>query len=216
MYGPYGNPGVTRALREVFQLPRLLPGAELSPGIRYGLHGLSRWDYTLSVVTPVAASGWLVWLVHLAAVLLVNFIVALVWVTLFPTALRRCAEIIEKAPMRVLATGILGWVGWVVVVAVLTVLLITLPVAAVITLVGIFAAFAANAIVIQWVGITVVARARLSRFDDPYAALMVGASAVTLLEMVPGLGVLVKLALLVMGLGALIVERVDNLTARWP
>ncbi|MCY0879038.1 MAG: hypothetical protein OWU84_08875 [Firmicutes bacterium] len=206
---------VSHALRAWIGIWRWWPGSGSRVNV-YPLFAAITTGTAVGVALPATVGGLTAHGLTLLGRLLTNFVVALIVVTLFPAGVKACTDQLSQNPFRLAAVGACGWLAWALLVTVLAVLIVGLPVAAALTLFGLVVALLANAIAIQWVGLSLVARIRSQRLQDPYAALAVGALAVTLGEMVPLVGALVRALTLVVGLGALLVTRLQAVSERWP
>ncbi len=161
-------------------------------------------------------AGW-GWTSRFLSKLVINLVVSAVLVLLFPQLIRRIVSGMEEAPLRAAAVGCLTLVAWVVAMFGLAVIIIGIPITILLGLAGAVAILIANGAVVWLVGARVV-RAAGSSAEMPewYVILLAGGALVTLAEMIPGIGWLAELAVMVLGVGAMVQSRFGFGGPRWP
>lgn len=171
--------------------------SQASPG------GVGHWTYVGS--GRVGFSGNL--LGRFLSHLLLNLVVTGIVVTIFPVALRQVIGEIESRPVRAGMTGCLVMIAWLVAIVGLAILIIGIPLSILLGIVGVLAFLLANAAVAWLIGMRVERTVWPNRPGHPYTAILVGGAALTIVEMVPGVGPLLELVVAAVGLGAIVQSR---------
>lgn len=159
--------------------------------------------------------GW-GWTSRFLGKLVMNLIVSGILVVLFPRMIRRIVTGIEDAPVRAAAVGCLTLVAWVVAMIGLAIIIIGIPLTILLALAGAVAALVANGAVIWLVGSRVLRGAFPVEPPAWYLVILAGGSIVTLVEIVPGIGWLAELAVMVVGVGAIVQSRFGFARPQWP
>lgn len=136
--------------------------------------------------------------------LLINVVISLILVTVFPRFLQRAATSIDREPLRTGFIGCVGIMAWVVAMVGLAVIIIGIPLAILLAFAGVLAALFANSGVVWVLGKRLQGALLPHQTGLFYASVVAGGVVLTALETVPGLGPLVELVVTCLGIGALI------------
>lgn len=147
------------------------------------------------------------WTARFAGALIVNLIVAGVLILLFPRMIRQIVQGMEEAPARAAALGCLTLAAWVVAMIGLAIIIIGIPLTILLALAGVAAFLMANGAVVWLVGSRIMRSAWPQDDHEWYLIILVGGIAVTLVEIIPVIGRLAELAVVVLGVGAMVHAR---------
>ncbi len=159
-------------------------------------------------------AGWfhLGWAAKFFGKLAINLIVSALLIVLFPRMVRNIVHGMAETPVRAAAVGCLSLVAWLVAMIGLAVIIIGIPLTLLLALAGFVAALVANGAMVWLVGSRLMETAWSSKPQAWYWIVLAGGVAVTVVEVIPVIGPLAELAVLVVGVGAIVQGRVGFLT----
>lgn len=183
----------------------------LDPPGQKGFFGVLPFGSVLShTVRPL---GW--WWAMLTK-FAINLVVTGLLVTLLPGFLNMVTQEMDHDEVAATGIGCLGVMGLVVALLGLTIIIIGIPVAFLLGIAAVAAWVVANASLVWWLGARVSRTAWPNQSRQPYREILIGALALTAVEIIPWIGGLMGLVLELLAFGALL--RMVFLTNkhRWP
>ncbi|NMP22602.1 hypothetical protein [Sulfobacillus harzensis] len=141
---------------------------------------------------------------RLAGRLLINVVLSVILIAVFPRPLNRMAVEMEDEPVRAGTTGCLSLIGWVIVMVGLAVIIIGIPLTLLLAFLGAVALVFSNAGVVWFIGRRLQQAFRPDQTGLFYASVVSGGVALTIAETIPGVGSLVELAAAALGIGAVV------------
>ncbi len=144
--------------------------------------------------------------------LFINVLVSAVLIVLFPRMIRQIVQGMSNVPVRSAAVGCLSLVAWVVAMLGLAVIVIGIPLSLLLALGGAVAALLANGAAVWLVGSRLKESAWASEVTEWYWIVILGGVVVTLVEMIPVIGQVAELAVVVIGIGAIVQSRLGFLS----
>ena len=152
------------------------------------------------------------WVAQFLGKLFINVLVSAVLIVLFPRMIRQIVQGMANAPVRSAAVGCLSLVAWVVAMLGLAVIVIGIPLSLLLALGGAVAALLANGAAVWLVGSRLKESAWASEVTEWYWIVILGGVVVTLVEMIPVIGQVAELAVVVIGIGAIVQSRLGFLS----
>lgn len=151
------------------------------------------------------------WVSKFLGRLFINLVVPAVMILLFPRMIRDIVHGMTETPVRAAAVGCLTLVAWVVAMIGLAVIIIGIPLTLLLALAGAVAALMANGAVVWLVGRRLIQASWWHEELEWYWVVVLGGIVVSLLETIPVIGSLAELAVMVVGIGAIVESRVSFL-----
>lgn len=163
-------------------------------------------------------AGWFhrSWVDKFFGQLAINLIVPGLLIVLFPRMVRNIVHGMSETPVRAAAVGCLSLVAWIVAMIGLAVIIIGIPLTLLLALAGVVAALVANGAMVWLVGTWLMEEVWPSEPQEWYWIVLAGGIALSLVEVIPVIGPLAELAVLVVGVGAIVQGRVGFLTPPRP
>lgn len=159
-------------------------------------------------------TGWFHfgWAAKFFGKLVLNLVVSALLIVLFPRLIQNIVHGMSETPVRAAAVGCLSLIAWLVAMIGLAVIIIGIPLTLLLALAGVVAALVANGAMVWLVGSRIMQTASSSKPQEWYWIVLAGGLAVTVVEVIPVIGPLAELAVLVVGIGAIVQSRVGFLT----
>ena len=148
--------------------------------------------------------------------LIANLVITGLLITLFPGAMSRVAEDIERKPIEAAGLGCMGNVGFLIAILGFTVIIIGIPIAILLGIAWFLLMIFANAALIWWIGRRVGQTAWPAKSLHPYQELLIGTLVLTCAEIIPVVGWIAAVFLGLVGFGAVLRTRLGTNQSWWP